>query len=231
MYKKYTPKNNLTVACLLSFIMLFTATLLSAQTKYTFTSLAEKGSLEVLNRKATIVKEGSLIFLKLSQDKGEGLVWLPESKFQNGILSVRMRGKNVVQQSFVGIAFNGQNDSTFEAVYCRPFNFLATDSVRKIHAIQYIAHPIYTWKKLREERNAEFEKEIINPPNPDSWFTLTIRVDSDTVSAFIDSNKTPSLVVKRLTKDSAGKIGLFVGDNSGGDFEIMEVKTTKAKQR
>lgn len=62
------------------------------------------------------------------------------------------------------------------------------------------------------------------PPNPDSWFTLTVKIDSDTVSAFIDGNKTPSLEVKRLTKNSGGKIGLFMGDNSGGDFEIMEVK-------
>ncbi len=38
-----------------------------------------------------------------------------------------MRGKNVFQKSFIGIAFHGQDDKTYDAVYCRPFNFIAKD--------------------------------------------------------------------------------------------------------
>jgi hypothetical protein len=137
-----------------------------------------------------------------------------------------MRGKDVLQRSFVGVAFHGLNDTTYDAVYCRPFNFFAKDSVRKIHAIQYISHPIFTWKKLRDERNGVFEKEIINPPNPNDWFTMTLIIDKKSVKAFINQDVKPSLVVEKLNDRQNGKLGIFVGDGAGGDFEkiIIEPK-------
>ncbi|MDD5151972.1 MAG: DUF1080 domain-containing protein, partial [Flavobacterium sp.] len=145
----------------------------------------------------------------------------------NGTIKIEMRGKNVVQRSFIGIAFHGQDDTTYDAVYCRPFNFLATDSVRKIHAIQYVSHPIYTWKKLREERNGIFEKEIKNPPNPNGWFTMTLIVENKTIKAFINDSKVPSLEVEKLNNIQSGKLGIFVGGGSGGDFRSIEVKNIK----
>lgn len=98
-----------------------------------------------------------------------------------------MRGKDVLQRSFIGVVFHGLNDSTFDAVYCRPFNFFAKDSVRRIHAIQYISHPDFTWKKLRDERNTMFESEIASPPDPNGWFILKLVIDKNTVKAFINT--------------------------------------------
>ena len=138
-----------------------------------------------------------------------------------------MRGKNVFQKSFIGIAFHGQDDKTYDAVYCRPFNFIAKDSIRRVHAIQYISHPIDTWKKLREEKNSLYEKEIVNPPNPDGWFTMTIVVDNKSVKAYINDAKKPALEVDKLNNNQNGKIGLFVGDDSGGDFGNVIVKQYK----
>lgn len=87
-----------------------------------------------------------------------------------------MRGKDELQKSFIGIAFHAKNDSVYNAIYCRPFNFVAKDSIRRIHATQYVSHPELTWKKLRDEKNAQFEKEINDPPEPNDWFTMKLYI-------------------------------------------------------
>ncbi len=80
---------------------------------------------------AEVNQEGNR-FIQLSEKDGECLVWLPLTDFKNGVIEMEMREKDVFQKSFIGIAFHSVNDSTYEAVYCHPFNFLAKDSVRKI---------------------------------------------------------------------------------------------------
>ena len=209
-------------------ILLIISNLTFAQKKQTLdlADLFKKGKIVAINREMKSVTENGRNFIQLADNKEEGLVWLPTKGFKNGKITVKMRGKDVLQRSFVGIAFHGSNDTTYDAVYCRPFNFFAKDSVRKIHAIQYISHPIFTWKKLREERNGVFEKEIINSPNPNDWFTMTLIIDKKSVKAFINQDVKPSLVIEKLNVRENGKLGLFVGDNAGGDFETI-IKESK----
>ncbi len=203
--------------------------------EFNLSSLFENGKISGINREVHVIKpissgspkQDSVPYLQLSEKANEGLVWLPVEDFQQGTVTVEMRGKDVFQRSFIGIAFHGANDSTYDAVYCRPFNFFAKDSVRRIHAIQYISHPTYTWKKLREERNGEFEKEIVNPPKPDEWLTLQLVVEKTTVKAFINAATTPSLVIEKLNNRTAGKLGIFVADGSGGDFRKVVVVPSK----
>ena len=189
--------------------------------------LLKREKLSIINREAKVIDSLSNSYIKLSENKSEGIVWLPIKDFKNGTIKIEMRGKNVFQKSFIGIAFHGQDDKTYDAVYCRPFNFIAKDSIRRVHAIQYISHPIDTWKKLREEKNSLYEKEIVNPPNPDGWFTMTIVVDNKSVKAYINDAKKPALEVDKLNNNQNGKIGLFVGDDSGGDFGNVIVKQYK----
>lgn len=77
---------------------------------------------------------------------------------------------------------------------------------------------------MREERNGVFEKEIINPPNPNDWFTMTIFVDKKSMKAFINQATKPSLDVEKLADRQAGKIGIFAGDGAGGDFEKITIE-------
>ena len=182
-----------------------------------------QGKSSILNREVERIDEHGNHFIRLSEKGGEGLVWLPLRNLKNGEIEIEMRGKDVFQRSFIGIAFHALNDSTYDAVYCRPFNFFAKDSIRKIHAIQYISHPVFTWKKLREERNGEFEKEIMEPPNPNDWFTLKLVINNKSVQAFINHSKKPSLVIKKISTINSGLVGIFVGDGSGGDFKNIKV--------
>ncbi|MBA3675551.1 MAG: hypothetical protein H0W75_11465, partial [Chitinophagaceae bacterium] len=91
-----------------------------------------------------------------------------------------------------------------------------------IHAIQYISHPVFTWQKLRDEQNAVFEKQIMNPPDPNGWFTMKLVIDNTTVKAYINRSELPSLIVEKLNNRTTGKIGLFIADGSGGDFKSIK---------
>lgn len=207
------------------FILLFVSTLTFAQKdgSFNFKNLQKQGELKAINRQIEVIED----FIRVSESTGEGLIWLPIKDFKNGEIEIEMRGKDVLQKSFIGIAFHRLNDSTFDAVYCRPFNFFAKDSIRKIHAIQYVSHPIFTWKKLRNEQNGKFEKEIINPPNPNGWFKVRLDIDNTTIKAYINQDTKPSLVVEKLTTQTNGKLGIFVGEGSGGDFKSIVIKTKK----
>lgn len=202
---------------------LITSCSLAQEKVYDLALLSRENQLGIINRNILIEKDQKGDYIKVSESKGEGIVWLPVENFKTGTLTIEMRGKDVLQRSFIGIAFHGQNDSTYDAVYCRPFNFYAKDSVRKIHAIQYIAHPKYTWNYLRENRNAEFEKEIIGAPQPNDWFTMTLTIQNGTVKAYINDSTKPVLTISKLSNYHAGKIGLFVGDGSGGDFRKLTI--------
>jgi hypothetical protein len=193
------------------------------ETNLDLVELQSKGQLVAVNRTITKVEEGGKKFIRVSELNGEGLVWLPGKVFSSGRIEILMRGKDVLQKSFVGIAFHGLNDSTYDAVYCRPFNFFAQDSVRRIHAIEYIAHPTYTWEKLRTEFNAKYEKAIKDPPDPNGWFRMTLIIEGKTVRAFINDKQEPSLVVEKLSQQQAGKIGIFTGSGSGGDFDKISI--------
>jgi Domain of Unknown Function (DUF1080) len=208
-------------------ISLLNASFAPKTTRFDLFKAQLDGKLQTVNRDIKCITEGDKAFIQLSENKGEGLVWLSLEDFKNGTVHIEMRGQDVFQKSFIGIAFNGQNDSTFEAVYCRPFNFYAVDSVRRIHAIQYIAHPTFPWKKLRDERNAQFEKEIKKAPHPDGWFKMKIVIEDKTVKAYINTSTLPALVVQRLTEAKTGKLGIFMGDGSGGDFRNIVITYPK----
>jgi len=207
-------------------VLLFLANSVFAQETKSISlfDLHAKGKLSIVHRDVGGINEEGSRFIRISENEGEGLVWLPITDFKNGVIEIEMRGKDVFQKSFIGIAFHALNDSTFDAVYCRPFNFFAKDSIRRIHAIQYISHPVFTWKKLREERNGVFEKEIIAPPNPNEWFTLKLVIKDKSVQAFINQSKTESLKVEKISTIASGRIGIFVGDGSGGDFKTLKVR-------
>ena len=185
--------------------------------------LYQTGKLIPVNRELKLFLNDSVTYLRVSENKKDGIVWLPLKQFENGTIEIEMRGKDVFQRSFIGIAFHGLNDSVYDAVYCRPFNFFAKDSVRRIHAIQYISHPGFTWEKLRNERNAFYEKQIIHPPDPNGWFILKLVINDTIVEAFINDDELPSLIIQKLNSWHSGKIGIFTADSSGGDFKKIKL--------
>ena len=180
----------------------------------------ESQPIRAVNRSLSIFQD-SPGALELNAGQGEGLAILEDLVFDGGIIEVELLGENNPGRSFIGLAFNIQDDETFEGVYFRPFNFVATERIRKEHMVQYICHPEYTWSKLREERTGEFENEIPSPPDPDDWFKATIVVRDKHVEVYVEDRSDPVLKVERLTSVNRGKIGLWVGNGSSGRFRKL----------
>lgn len=172
---------------------------------------------EVVNRKMTITGD----VLILDAMPSNGLAIIKESNFRNGTIEIDIKGKDVQGESFVGVAFHGVNDSTYDAVYFRPFNFRSPE--RKHHSVQYISHPVFTWYKLREEHTGEYEKEVNPVPDPNDWFHATLVIDYPSVKVYVNHSDEPSLVVKQLSAQSSGFVGLWVGNGSDGSFRNLEI--------
>lgn len=190
---------------------------------YDLPALLQQRKLTSFNRVASAQVSAGKRGIRLDERAGEGIVWLNDVAFSSGTIEIDVRGQDVLQRSFIGIAFHAADDSTYDAVYFRPFNFLAKDSVRAIHAVQYISHPDWTWKRLRDERNAQYEKAVRNPPDPNGWFHARIEVTSTDVRVFVEGDATPALTVKKISTRDSGKLGLWVGDGSGGEFANLRI--------
>jgi len=186
-------------------------------------ALVEGKGLKVFNRSLSVLNDGAKKGARLSESLGDGVAYLEGVEFANGAIEIDIRGKDVQGQSFVGVAFHGLDEKTYDAVYFRPFNFKAEDPTRHAHAVQYISHPTYTWQKLRTEQPGKYEKPISPAPDPNGWFHARVVVASPKVSVFVNDAKEPCLVVEQLSDRKKGLVGLWAGNTSGGDFANFKV--------
>ena len=183
----------------------------------------DPAKLKTFNRTASSLRDGARTGVRLSEAPGDGVAYLQGTEFANGIIELDIRGKDVQQQSFVGVVFHGVDGAAYDAVYFRPFNFRAGDPARRIRAVQYISHPTYTWQKLRAEHPGKYEQAVTPVPDPTGWFHVRVVVASPKVSVFVEDAKEPSLIVSQLSERGKGLIGLWVGNNSGGDFADLRL--------
>ncbi len=179
-----------------------------------------------------LLKEGKLVsnhVVTPLNDNGksavlsDGVVWLKNVNFSTGTIEIDLRGKDILQQSFIGIAFHGEDTVTYDAIYFRPFNFRSSDPVRKIHAVQYISEPDFPWDRLREEKNGMYEKGIDPPPSATEWFHARIVVDDSTINVYVNNATIPSLTVTKLNTRKDGLIGLW-SEGVNGEFANMVIK-------
>lgn len=151
----------------------------------------------------------------------DGLLWLKEINFKNGTIELDVKGKNEKGKSFVGIAFHGLNDSVYDVVYFRAFNFNSPD--RKNHAIQYISHPEHTWWSLRKQYPEIYESDIKPIPNPDDWFHVTLEVAYPVVKAYVNNSPEPSLTINQLSNRKMGWVGFWAGYGSEGSYKNLKI--------
>ncbi len=179
------------------------------------------------NRTVTALNEAGKQGVRFDEQQGDGVAWLEGVKFSEGTIECDLRGKNVLQRSFIGIAFHGVNEKVFDAIYFRPFNFKNEDPVRRSHAVQYISHPAHTWSKLRSEFPLKYEQPVKPVPDPEGWIRARIVVAKGSVSVFVNEATEPSLVVVKLNARTAGLVGFWVGTTSGGDFANLTITPSR----
>lgn len=180
--------------------------------------LIDASSFNVVNRQLSITKKEAKTQVYLNAAEGDGIAWIKQINFSNGTIEFDVKGKDVLQQSFVGIAFHGLNDSTFEGIYFRPFNFNAADTNRKNHSVQYISLPKYDWEYLRNNYPGVYEHALTSKVEATAWFHVRIEVSKDLIRTFINDDKQPCLTVKPISSVAGKQIGFWVGNNSDGDF-------------
>lgn len=191
--------------------------------------LAERlgaGKIRAVNRNITRMqspRDG----VHLSENANVGLAWIDGTQFSEGTIEVDVRGKDVFQQSFLGLAFHGQDDRTYESVYLRPFNFRATDPARHQHAVQYMTLPDFDWPRLREQFPEEFENPVSASLSPTDWVPLRVVVAAQRVQIFAGADHAPALDVRKLGTLSGGTIGLWLGNGSDGDFANLRITRTR----
>jgi hypothetical protein len=191
--------------------------------------LAERfagGKLRPVNREVSAVA-GDTHAVHMNAKPGNGVAWIEGTDFAQGTIEVTIRGKNVPQQSFVGIGFHRKDDQTYEAVYLRPFNFRAADPTARSHAVQYISLPDNDWSRLRQEKPGQFEHAVDQSIDPTDWVPVRIVVKDGRVQVFVGKAAVPALEVTALGTVERGAVGLWVGNNSDGDFSGLQVTAAK----
>ncbi len=178
----------------------------------------------VVNRGATTERVGGRTLVTFDGRPSDGAAWLDGFEFENGTIEVMIRGKNNPGRSFVGVAFRGVDDETYDAVYFRPFNFVGDNDLSRSHMVQYVSHPEHTWSRLREEHTDVYENALVDPPDPDEFFRVRIVISKPEVRVYVGDDTVPSLVVNELTDRIGGRIGLWMGNTSDGSFAELVIR-------
>lgn len=163
--------------------------------------------------------------VQMNAKPGDGLLYLKDLDFSNGKIEFDVKGKEVFQKSFVGIAFHGIDEKTFDAIYFRPFNF--KNPQRNSHSVQYISMPGNDWEKLRQEFPGKYENTVSPVPDPTDWFHVTVVISYPEVKVFVNNSAEPSLVVNQISQQKRGWLGFWVGNGSDGAFKNLKVTFSK----
>ncbi len=197
--------------------------------------IADTGAWRLLTGSASTTEQGGkrLVRLRSGKDIGGnldavGMALVAGLEFDEGVIDVDLRGKNVLQQSFLGICFHVKETGAFEAVYFRPFNFRADQELSRAHGVQYISMPDHSWKRLRAEHPGTYENAVKPAPDPAGWFHARIEVTAGKVRVWVNDAREPSLTVDRLTRRDKGGIGLWTAVSDG---EFANLKITPAAKR
>ncbi len=184
------------------------------------------GNLRAVNREVSPL-EGTPGAVRVSQKQSDGVIWIGGTDFADGTIEVDVRGRDVPQQSFVGIAFHRQDDSAYDVVYLRPFNFRTDDPVRRQNAVQYMSVPGFGWARLRKEFPSEFENPVDASIDPTGWVSLRVVVAGRSVQVYVGTGTSPTLEVQKLGRHHQGLVGLWTGNNSDGAFANLRIIPSK----
>jgi hypothetical protein len=184
--------------------------------------LARRSELRTEGREVTYLEDGAYRGARVSPARGFGVIWLDGTAFSVGTIEVDVRGRDVQSQSFLGLAIGSEGEA-YESVFLRPFNFRTTDPVRRMHAVQYESMPDHNWSRLRTEFPEVYENPVDPPPDPNGWVRLTLLVEPARIRVFVTGGVDPDLMIDRIPPARTGRLGLWVGTLSGGDFANLRI--------
>lgn len=182
-----------------------------------------ENNLQIINRAISSIDKATNAVM-INDKIGDGMAILEGVNFEAGTIELELKGEDIRGKSFVGVAFNIQNDSTYEAVYFRPFNFQAKQKISREHSVQYISHPKQSWRFLRTNFEGQYEAEYPRRPAPDAWFGVSLKINGEIVEVYDKASNSLLLAVKRLEQQQSNRIALWMGYNSKGGFRNLKIK-------
>jgi hypothetical protein len=174
--------------------------------------------LEVVNRKAAV--SGGEV--QLDAAPGAGFAWIKALDMNEGCLSLEVKGSNEFGRSFVGVAFRGVDADIYDTVYVRPFVFQSENPEYVANGLQYMSMPEFGWPVLRHRSPGVYEKPIGSRPKPTDWVHLEVKFGGGRLRATVNRATTPQLDLPLLTTQTAGRVALWVGNNSSGSFRNVQ---------
>jgi Peptidase family M28 len=171
--------------------------------------------------------QGSAIHLTNTSGKA-AILWMTSAGFRTGTIELDIKGKDVRGESFVGVAFHGKDNTRYDAVYFRPFNF--RDPERKDRAVQYISLPSFEWDLLREKHPGKYEHSIVPDTDPNEWFHVKIVVNYPSVKVFMNGSSQPALEIEQLSDGKYNRLGLWI-DSADGWFRNVSVTNALVEEQ
>jgi hypothetical protein len=156
----------------------------------------------------------------VNESQSTSILWLNGINIKNGSIDLDLKGSDVRGESFLGVAFHGQNDSTYCAIYFRPFNFRSPE--KSNHAVQFVDHPGSEWDLLRDKFPGVYENSINPAPNPNGWFHARIVIDFPMIKVFVNDAPLPCLTVRQISDWRRGSVGVWV-DSKDGWFKDVAI--------
>jgi hypothetical protein len=187
-------------------------------------SFSAASDFEVINRSISIENNSDKTKLHIDAAAGAGIAWIKHTNFSTGTIEFDTKGKDAVQQSFIGVAFHALNDSAYDCIYFRPFNFNIADTARQNHSVQYISMPQYDWEYLRTNFPGVYEHSLNSKIEANSWFHVKVVIAENRILVYVNNKSETCMSVKPINNYKTGRIGFWVGNNSDGNFSNLILK-------
>ncbi len=153
-------------------------------------------------------------------------ILLREGTVEAWVAGMPAAGAPAGARGFIGLAYHVQDDvDEHQAFYLRPTNGRAMDQLRRNHSTQYVAHPVWTWQRLRTEAPGVFESYVDLVPG--EWTRMRIVVRDSIALLYVGDAPEPVLVIpdQRSTRRT-GRVALWIGQ--GTDAYFADVRVTPA---
>ena len=163
------------------------------------------------------------------ESRRDFLAIVEDVEFGDGTIEVELAGQPAPgaqggARGFVGVAFRIQDDDeTYDCFYLRPTNGRAEDQLRRNHSAQYIAHPHWTWFRLREETPGQYETYV--DIGPAEWIAVKIEVMGEKARLYVNGAAQPTLIVNDLKSgaDGRGRVALWMEGSTVAHFRDLRI--------
>jgi hypothetical protein len=165
-----------------------------------------------------------------SQTGEQVLAIVTASAFNNGtieadVAGVPRQGAKPDTRGFVGIAFRVQgHGSRFEAFYLRMTNGRSDNQLQRNHSTQYVSHPDYSWRRLRNEDPGIYESYV--DLDAGAWSKIKIVVSGNKAQLYVNGAAQPCLIVNELKLgDTDGQVALWIGSDTEAYFSNLTIRS------